>query len=120
MKAHLTYFEKWREYSISLKKNYDEEWEKTFMSQQTYNNLILQVAGFFHCARYVSEIDTNEDIKFIPFLNSNYSSLESHFSEIRAQGDDTPKKYIVGIENIEYRKAAVSLSIHNNSTHSMQ
>lgn len=48
MKQHLTYFEKWREHSLTLKNGPgDKTWEKTFISQQTCNNLRLQVAGFF-------------------------------------------------------------------------
>ena len=69
------------------------------MSQQAYNNLILQVAGFFQHARCVFEIDANEDIKFIPFFHSNTSSFESHFSEMRGQISDTPKKHIVDVVN---------------------
>ena len=84
------------------------------MSQQNYNNLRLQVAGFFQCARHVFEIDANEDIKFIHFLHSNASSLELHFSKVRAQGVDTPNTCIVGVENNECRKASVSLSMCNN------
>ena len=87
------------------------------MSQETCNNLIFKVASFFQYVRYIFKIDANEDIKCIPFFHSNPSSLESHFSEMRAQGADAPKKYVVGIVNYDYQKSSVSLSVQSNSKH---
>lgn len=50
----------------------------------------------------------------MPFLHSNTSSLETHFSEMRAKGADTAQKHTTAIATAEHRKASDSLHSHHN------
>ena len=72
MKESLEYFSKWRQAAISKKKE-DKEWEKACISAVTFNNLRVQVVGFFKFARNILKMD--KTIWNVPFLYSNQSSL---------------------------------------------
>ena len=111
IKDSLKYFSDWRKACI-LNKSKDKEWEKACISAVTFNNLRIQAVGFFSFARRILKLDTI--IWNVPFLYSNQSSLESHFSQMRARGSDSPQKYISGIAAIETAKMAKSLSLHKN------
>ena len=82
------------------------------ISAITFNNLRIQVVGFFKFARSILKAD--HTIWNVPFLYSNQSSLESHFSQMRARGSDSPQKYITGITALETTKMANTLSLHSN------
>jgi len=51
---------------------------------------------------------------YVPFLHSNTSSFESHFSQTRAMNADTPKRYGTAVAVIDANKAR----IHINSSKS--
>jgi len=115
MKVCLKYFETWRESTLK-RKNLDKDWEKGCVSGQTFNNLRIQIAGFFQYARYILNEDNSVD--FVPFLYSNQSSLESHFSQMRAKGADTPQKYIAAAvcnNSIDVKKGLTSNKCYNEA-----
>ena len=66
-------------------------WEKSFILIQTYNNLRVGIAQFFHYAKNV--LKSQHPPAYIPFSFSNTSSVEATFSHARAMDADTPRKY---------------------------
>ena len=61
------------------------------MSNITYTNLRHGIAGFLKYARIVLALPNPPS--YVPFLHSNASSLEDHFSSIRSCDSDTPLTY---------------------------
>lgn len=74
------------------------------------------MAGFFYFARQVLESD--KTIKFVSFLFSNQSSLESHFSQMRGRNADTPQAYVLAIGSLESIKTHGTLNMHSNKMYS--
>ena len=77
MKEYLQYFVVLRTVAIA-RKLFNKEWEIECVSAQTFNNLWIQVAGFFQFTRYILKADVS--ITYALFLYSNQLLLESHFS----------------------------------------
>ena len=80
MKMNLKYFKDWiisahNQKGTERYKNKKENWTECCIDKKTYNNLRIQICGFFFYARKILEYD--ERVKYIPFLFSNTSSLES-------------------------------------------
>ena len=109
MEQNLDYFTEWRSH-VRSKREMQKDCDKQCISAQTLNNMRIQVWGFFQFCRYV--FDSEMDVEFVPFLYSNQSSLESHFSQMRARGDGTAQRYARGIVCLETQK--VSSPLRNN------
>ena len=115
MKECLKYFTKWWDASVALRKDKEHtEWAKYFVCQKMYNkNLWIQVPGgflfFAHCL-----LKNDKSVKCVPFLYSNQSSLESHFSQMRARRADTLQGYITGLASIGGIKTNKALTMHHN------
>lgn len=72
----------------------------------------IQISGFIAFAKIAFEVDKN--IKYIPALLSNQSSLESSFSEKQARNDDSPQKYVKSTATESHVKASKALSSNKN------
>lgn len=110
-----SYFEKWRLVSRCKKDDGYPGWDKTFIPLLTYKNLRYSIYGFFHLARNVFKATSRYDLpaadkRYLPFLNSNTSALESLIGQVRAHNNqpDTPA-------NIERSVSAVSLQFSSKA-----
>ena len=69
--------------------------EASYISNKTHNNLNVLCKGYIEYARNVlSDADVNE---YVPALHSNQSSIENHFSCIRAMDKDRTDVYGTGV-----------------------
>jgi hypothetical protein len=99
MKDFLKYFAEWKqeqqEFRRTEAKTKNLDWKKYFLAEQTYTNLRLMIAGFFHYARTV--LDHADGPEYVPALHSNQSSIEALFSWIRHIGRDSVRDFGGGI-----------------------
>ena len=96
LKFILLYFKKWDSKKVERKKDKEtwsnKTWEQTFLSAVTFYNLCHGICGFIEYAKYI--LENYDHVMYIPFIHSNTSSLESHFSLMQFLSADTPSKYI--------------------------
>ena len=74
----MEYLYDWRQ--VTKERKFDtacKNWDKTFLSTMTYNNMKLQTGGFLQYFRLCFHL--NPRVKSIPILYSNQSSLECFF-----------------------------------------
>ena len=83
----------------------------TFMSNITYTNLRHGIAGFFKYARIVLALPNPPS--YVPFLHSNTSSLEAHFSLMRSCNADTPSTYQSKTAIVNNKKAMDEMNRNN-------
>ena len=76
---------------MSVNKDIKRLWEKSVISSVTYYGMHLGAIGFLGYCKYMLEM--NPDLKCIPVLRANTSSLQSDFSLMRWYDADTPGKY---------------------------
>jgi hypothetical protein len=117
MKSNLLFFKEWMTSSLEMKqadvyKDKGDKWTECCIDKKTYNNLRIQICGFFYFARSI--LQANDLVEYVPFLFSNQSSLESFFSQIRARNADTPQKYCAAIGTMETTKTMTALNAHQN------
>ena len=114
LKYILLYFKEWnskKEERKTDKENWgDKKWEQTFLSPITFYNLCHGICGFIEYAKYI--LDHYDHVKYIPFIHSNTSSLEAHFSLMRFLNADTPSKYRRTV-NIADNSSAMDIFVGN-------
>ncbi len=93
-KGILTYFDDWKSAQLKRKAAKIDGWEKTFLAPQTFKNLRYSCCAFIHFSRYFTQ---TTDIKSVPCLASNQSSIENVFSCQRRTGHDKASTYSSGI-----------------------
>ena len=71
--------------------------DKFFIADQTFQNLLQCVGGFFAYSEAVLGLKGIDGIEFIPGLHSNQSSLENFFSRMRQLGKDRTDLYAGGV-----------------------
>jgi hypothetical protein len=112
VKLGLRFFARWREDQLLSKAVFKQlhpsskEWQKWFISHQTYLNMRIGTSGFFQCARYVLD---QSGAQSVPFLHSNTSILEACFSMIRAGKGDTALHYPGMVGTLDTTKAMLHL-----------
>ena len=112
VKLGLRFFARWREDQLVSKATLKQqnpsskEWEKWFISHQTYLNMRIGISGFFVYARYVL---AHSGAISVPFLHSNTSILEAYFSMIRAGKGDTALQYPGMVGTLDTSKAVLYL-----------
>ena len=78
----LKFFTSWYECRDVRKLDSDpcvrQNWEKSVLSDITYNVMMSSVMGFYGYSQYM--LNNYPNVSFVPALHSNTSSLESHFS----------------------------------------
>ena len=96
----MIYYHEWRKAALKRKDDNYDEWDRTFISQQTFNNLRIQISGFFQFAKLM--LDSPKGPEYVPFLYSITSSIEAHFSQMRATGSDTARSYQsnIGVQTV--------------------
>ena len=103
IKKILEYFSDWFKCRDTRKKDPDknkrEMWEKSVMSPTTYYVMHLGALGYIEYCKYM--LEKYPEIKYIPTLHSNTSSLESHFSLMRWYKAETPEKYEKSVNIID-------------------
>ena len=114
LKLILLYFKKWNSKKEERKKDKDtwskKTWEQSFLSPVTFYNLCHGICGFIEYAKYI--LENYDHVMYIPFIHSNTSSLESHFSLMRFLKADTPSKYIRTV-NIADNSRAMNIFVGN-------
>ena len=100
LKSALRYFIEWKHQQhmllnvMGLTKG---ETDKLFVSDQTYENLLLCVGGFFAYSEALLMLTESHSIKFIPGLHCNQSSIENFFSRMRNIDKDRTDLYGGGV-----------------------
>ncbi|GFH57354.1 hypothetical protein CTEN210_13830 [Chaetoceros tenuissimus] len=117
MKSNLEYFRDWilsayGQKGTEMYRDRMDKWTECSIDKKTYNNLRIQICGFFFFAKKLLQHDKR--VKYIPFLFSNTSSLESFFSQIRARNADTPQKYCAAVSALESKKTMDALKQQQN------
>ena len=83
---------------------------KTFLSAVTFYDLCHGICGFIEYAKYI--LENYYHVMYIPFIHSNTSSLESHFSLMQFLSADTPSKYMNTV-NIADKSRAMNVFVNN-------
>jgi hypothetical protein len=98
MRSNFLFFKEWMIPTLLGMKQTDDaykdkgdKWTEGCIDKKTYNNLHIQICGFFYVVRSIVQADVL--VSYVPVLFSNHSSLESFFSQIRTHNADTPQKY---------------------------
>ena len=73
------------------------EIDKFFIADQTYENILLCVGGFFAYSEALLMLPESYNIKFIPGLHYNQSSIENFFSRMRNLDKDRTDLYGGGV-----------------------
>ena len=86
-----------------------KEWQRWFISHQSYLKWHIGICGFLQYARYAWSIERKGKESYIPFLHSNTSILEAYFSLVRASKGDTPLKYAGMVGTLDTRHSVLAL-----------
>lgn len=120
MRSNLLFFKEWMIPSLGMKQTDDaykdkgDKWTEGCIDKKTYNNLHIQICGFFYVVRSIVQADILV-LSYVPVLFSNHSSLESFFSQIRTHNADTPQKYCAASSGaMETTKTMNELQIYQN------
>ena len=94
----LDYFTTWKRNNVN--KNGEESvgvriLESYFISTKLYRNLLTSVRGFMAYVKFV--LESSPEIKYVPGLHPNQSSIEVLFSNIRSISKDRTNLYASGI-----------------------
>ena len=107
IKYILQFFGDWFDCRQSRQIDPDEHkrkmWEKSVLSTTTYYVMHLGALGYIGYCKYM--LDKYPEVKYIPSLHSNTSSLEAHFSLMRWYKADTPEKYEKTVNIIDNEKS---------------
>ena len=87
MKDVLKFYDAWQEEVGSAKENSDQ-----FISGITYQILQSSIRGFFEYCRLAFEMDSSQ--QFVMIMQSNSSSIEAVFANIRNMKRDTPQGFV--------------------------
>jgi len=118
-KNSLMYFGNWyndtqrAKDKLHKKEEKSMEWQKWFISPQSYLNWRTGICGFLRYCRYTWKVQEEEDnvclLNYIPCLHSNTSILEAYFSLVRARKGDTPLKYATMVGTLDSRNQMTAL-----------
>ena len=100
LKKSIRYFTEWRHQKIhvmSTMKMNRKDTDKFYMADQTFNNLLQCVGGFFAYSEAILGLNNDGMIQFIPALHCNQSSLENFFSRMRQLDKDRTDLYAGGV-----------------------
>jgi hypothetical protein len=85
-----------------------QKWKKQFLANDTWRNMVAMSSGFVNYA--IDATERCHDWFYVPMLNSNQSSLEAHFSNVRSVS-------VGGAVTIQgYEHANTIVSIKNGTT----
>ena len=90
---HTKHFDGWKAWCKNQKDDLDsfegvKRWDQIWISATTLKNLKICVFGFLNCAKDVLS-DPSSQLKCVPFLHNNSSTIESTFSTLCATIKDT-------------------------------
>jgi hypothetical protein len=106
LQKKMQWFEDWRDETKQAKKTAkDLTWEKKFIAGVTYRNMKLCIFGFLYYAEGLLQC-AGPNVKFIPYLHANQSSLEGLFSVLRARNRDNAQTVDKGLHAINFQASA--------------
>ena len=97
----------WHKAALHRKSIGNKDWEKTFMSPITWENLRTALSGFLGYCNYM--LINFPHIHYICALSGNTSVIESIFSEQRAMGNENCQRFTSGVATLDVSKAHNSL-----------
>ena len=96
----IRYFTEWKYQRVHVMESMKlrkKDTDKFFIAEQTFQNLLQCVGGFFEYSKAVLSVSDVTILKFVPGLHSNQSSVENFFSRMRQLGKDRTDLYAGGL-----------------------